>query len=73
MTLLLHAQSVQFKVQVMAGHYYFFNRTYNDMIKMLGACDGNAHAAAILYAKSFPRLCHSHDRIIRKLPFEREA
>jgi hypothetical protein len=34
---------------VMAGHYYCSNREYVDMIKALGACDGNAHDAAILY------------------------
>jgi hypothetical protein len=47
----------------MAGHYYYFNREYVDMIKELGACDGNAYAAAILYAETFLRWHHPDDKV----------
>jgi hypothetical protein len=44
---------------VMAGHYYYFNHEYMDMIKAMGACDGNAHAAEI-----FQRWRHPDDKVI---------
>jgi hypothetical protein len=48
----------------MAGYYYYSNHEYVDMIKALGACDGNAHAAAILCAERFPRKHHHDDKVI---------
>jgi hypothetical protein len=37
------------------------------MIKALGACDGNAHAVAILYAERFPRQRHPDDKVITRI------
>jgi hypothetical protein len=34
------------------------------MTKALGACDGNAHAAAILCAERLPRWYHPNDKVI---------
>jgi hypothetical protein len=48
----------------MAGNYYYSNHEYMDMIKALGACNGNAHTAAILYAERFPRQQHPDDKVI---------
>jgi hypothetical protein len=47
----------------MAGHYYYSNREYVYMIKALGACNGNAYAAVILYAETFPRRRHPDDKV----------
>jgi hypothetical protein len=52
---------------VMAGHYYCSNREYVDMIKALGACDGNPHAAATLYAERFPRQRLPRGKVIRRV------
>jgi hypothetical protein len=51
----------------MAGHYYYSNREYAYMIKALGACDGNAHAAAILYAERFPTWRHPDNKVITRV------
>jgi hypothetical protein len=37
------------------------------MVKSLGACDGNAHAAAMLYAERFPRRRHPDDKDITRI------
>jgi hypothetical protein len=60
---LLHAVSVELKSMVMAGHYYYSNREYVDMITALGACNGNAHAVAMLHAERLPRWHHPNDKI----------
>jgi hypothetical protein len=51
----------------MAGHYYYSNCEYVDMIKALEACDENAHAAAILYAERFSRQRHPDDKVITRV------
>jgi hypothetical protein len=51
----------------MAGHYYYSNREYVNMINALGACDGNSRAAAILNAERFPRRRHPDDKVITRV------
>ena len=46
---------------------YYCNRDYVDMLKVLGACNDNASAAARAYAERFPNRRHPDAKTIRRV------
>lgn len=46
---------------------YYCNRDYVDMLKLLGACNDNATAAARAYAERFPNRRHPDAKTIRRV------
>lgn len=51
----LHSCIMSCQLNSKLGTLLVSNPEYADMIKALGACDGNVQAAAILHAETFPR------------------
>ena len=56
-----------FRFCVFKMERYYCNPDYVDMLKVLGACNDNASAAARAYAERFPNRRHPDAKTIRRV------